>query len=297
MQSASLRNLMFVGLLAPFAGCYSPYGYQSPYGPNPYGQQPMYPSGPGYPAPLGQPYVPGGSAPGGGGPTLMPPSSSSPSTYDNNNPNGGGIKFDDAPSFNTTPPGTNPPAGNSGSNRGNVPDPIEDLNNGSGPAATKPQLSPTSSQREELESPFGQESNNRRASPPERLSEEADPFEKPDRVSSFNEPAPAAIQKVSLETPERLNPYGRDTEHANPQWLRGVVNFDRLEQTWQIIYSKKPEARDLNGGSLTLADHPGLAQCRNGDVVLVEGAIDSSQTDARGKPLYALDKVTPLTAQ
>jgi hypothetical protein len=292
---------MLAGLLAFSSGCHSPYGYQSPY---PYGQQPVYPGGPGYVIPPGQPYVPGGSTPGSGGPTLIPPSGSGTNTYDNGGNGsgsgspantGGGIKFDDAPPFNPNP-GSTPPAGDSGSNRV-VPDPLEDLNNNSGPAASQPKLSPTSSQREQLESPFRQESNRNGASPPEQLPTESDPFEVPDKVSSIGEPARTAIQKVNLEVPQRLNPYGRDTEHANPSWLRGVVNFDPQEKTWQIIYSNKPDSRDRNGGSLTLADHPDLAQCRDGDVVLVEGAIDAGQTDTRGKPVYALDKVTPLTAE
>ena len=297
MQSASLKNLVFVGLLASLAGCYSPYGYQSPYGPNPNGQQPMYPSVPTYTMPQGQPYAPGGNTPGPGSPTMIPPSGSSPPTYDNNNTNGnnGPIKFD-APGFNPNP-GKSPPAGSSGGNGGAVPIPLDD-DNGSGPAATKPQLSPTSSQREEFDFPTRQESNSNRASPPERLSSEPDdPFELPKQSSSLDGQAPAAIQKVNLEAPAGLNPYGRDAEHANPTWLRGVVNYAPKEQTWQIIYSKKPDPRDQNGGSLTLADHPSLAQCHNGDVVLVEGAIDARQTDSRGKPVYALDKVTPLTAQ
>ena len=86
-----------------------------------------------------------------------------------------------------------------------------------------------------------------------------------------------------------------DADPDARQWLRGVVDYDSRERTWQIIYSATPDQRDPNGGSLTLGSHPALAGCRSGDIVLVEGAINSSQTDKRGKPLYAIDSVTALT--
>jgi hypothetical protein len=301
MQSASLKNLVLFGLLTPIAGCYS-YGYQSPYGPGPYGQpyQPVYPGGPGYTMPPGQPYIPGGTTPGGtspglGGPTpITPPGGNAPPTYDNTNGSNGPIKFD-APDFNPnpgSPPAGNPPAGG----RGSVPDPNDDLNGSGGPAASKPELSPTSAQRDAFEADFPQETNNTGEAPPARISTEQDVFEVPDRI---DEAEPAAIRKISLEVPanDRPNPYGRDRKHANPEWLRGLVNFDQRDRTWELIYSATPDGRDPNGGSLTLGHHPELSRCRSGDVVLIEGAIDSSQVDSRGKPIYAVDKVTPLKAR
>jgi hypothetical protein len=151
-----------------------------------------------------------------------------------------------------------------------------------------------------LESPFEQESNLNNAparqTQPERISEEeVDPFEKPLRSGNAE---PAVLQNVNyVAPPEGLNPYGRDTKHGNPEWLRGVLEFDRKSKTWQITYSGSPDPRDRNGGSLTLASHADLSLCRTGDIVLVEGAIDGSQTDGRGKPLYLLDRVTPLAAR
>lgn len=291
MPSASLKKLLLVGLLAP-AGCYSPYGNQSPYGYQPYGQpyQPAYPGNPVYTAPPGQPYVPGGTVPGTGSPTPITP----PSTYDTPGGSSGG----NAPTFDP-----NPPAGSSGGNRV-VPNPGDDLGTGSGPAAQNPGgLQPTSSSQRDtgLESPFEQESNLNNAPTrqvqPARISEETeDPFEMPERPSSNSQPA--MLQNVNyVAPPEGLNPYGRDTKHANPEWLRGVLEFDRKTKTWQITYSGNPDPRDRNGGSLTLASHADLSLCRTGDIVLVEGAIDGSQTDGRGKPLYALDRVTPLAAR
>jgi hypothetical protein len=213
------------------------------------------------------------------------PTPITPPTYDNSGSGG------NAPTYNP-----NPPSGSSGSNR-EVPPPTDDL---IGPSAIKPTggLQPTSSQRDNLQSPFEQESN-AAPEPPRTISNEPDPFELPDRVSSTRRTSSAVIQNVKYESPvaETRNPFGRDTKHANPEWLRGVVDFDSRERTWQIIYASKPDARDPQGGSISLGQHPDLALCRTGDIVLVEGAIDSSQTDSRGKPVYVLDKVTPLAAE
>lgn len=296
MRSASLNVLALVGLSASLAGCYAPYGYQSPYGPGMYGQpyQPQYPGAPVYTTPPGTPYVPGGTTqPGIGTPTPLTPSNP-PSTYDSNNNNG--IKFDDAPQFNPNPGTT--PGGNSGSNRGTVPDPIDDT--GSGPAAARPGLQPTSgTQADDLESPFEESNNSGAPAQPARVGSEQDLFEPPQRLSSEVESQSTTIQRVSLKRSvgDAPNPYGRDQKHANPEWLRGVVDYDAQQRTWQIIYAASPDPRDPNGGSLTLAPHPNLATCRSGDIVLVEGAIDARTTDSRGKPLYAIDAVTPLTAR
>lgn len=283
MQSASLSCMAF-GLLAT-VGCYAPYGYQSPYGPGPYGQPympaPVYPNAP---------YVPGGSQPGIGTPTPITPNNP-PSTYDNGG--NGPIKFDGPdPGYDPNPAGS-PPAGNSGGNRV-VPNPNDDL----GPSATKPGLTPTGTiQRSSAieEDPFGDSSSSGAPAQPAKVESEPELFFPPERSSSVN--TKSSIQQVKFERPaSEPNPYGRDTKHPNPQWLRGVVDFDSRERTWQIIYSATPDQNDPNGGTLTLASHPALSGCRSGDIVLVEGAINAGQTDKRGKPLYALDSVTPLSA-
>lgn len=291
MQSASLRQFVLVGLVSTVGGCHSPYGYQNPYGTAPY--QPYGPyTQPGgvYPAP-GQPYVPGGqpgSQPGVISPTpLSPPTGNPPSTYDTNGP----VNF---PDNNAPPYKPNPDTGGDKT----VPLPGDEPS-GSGPAASAPGLEPTSAQQFDNESrtPFAEEA---REQPAElNTTEEDDPFETPIRGTSNSESGSGTIRKVSLEVPapRRLNPYGRDRIHANPEWLRGVVDFDSQQRTWQIIYSASPQPGDPNGGTLTLGSHPGLSRCRSGDVVLVEGAVNSNQLDARGKPVYALDNITPLVAE
>lgn len=300
----SARRSIVCGLVvASLSGCYSPYGYQSPYGgsgyyggPGYYGQ-PAYPA-PGYQngpvlAPNGQPlgnggtYVPGGSSPGTS-PTPLGP----PSTYDNS---GNGIRFE-SPNNNAPPFNPNPNSG------GGVPVPTDELNNSS-PGASKPTLTPTSgTNADELSSPFEQTGNaagGLQAPPvqPAQATSEPDPFEMPQQLRSSATSDAVPIQTVNYEptsTTAKLNPFGRDTRHANPTWLRGVIEYDTKLRTWSILYSANPDPRDANGGVLTLARHPNLAKCRDGEVVLVEGAIDASQTDARGKPMYVLDNITPL---
>lgn len=281
MQSASLNSCLMVGLLATVSGCYSTYGYQYPYG-----YQPQYPSAPVYTVPQGQPYAPGGTIPPNtGSPTPLSP----PSTYGNGS-GGGGTTTD--PNYDPN----NPPGGTSGGNRP-VPNPGDDVN---GPAASNPGgLTPTSSQQVQPEEadPFGQQSS-RRSVPVQPANTNADAdndlFELPRSSGS----PPAMLQNVNYEpVVESVDPYGRDMRHANPEWLRGVVDYDAKTRTWQITYSNNPDRSDPNGGCLTLGQHTNLAKCHSGDIVLVEGAINANQTDARGKPVYSLDKITILEAQ
>lgn len=284
------------------AGCYSPYGYQGQYGgPGYYGQPayqaPGYPGGPVYPGSPGQPlgnggtYVPGGTSPG-----MSPTPLNAPNTYENPN---GPIRFE---SPNNNAPGFDP---SPGTGRGNVPDPGDDLKN-SNPGASKPTLTPTSGTTDnEFTTPFEQTGNsNGGATPtpaqPASATQESDPFfEAPLQLKSSATSGAKLIQTVSYEQPQttKLNPYGRDTKHANPTWLRGVIEYHQKLRSWSILYSANPDPRDPNGGVLTLANHPNLAKCRDGEVVLAEGAIDARQTDARGKPIYVLDNVTPLQPQ
>lgn len=319
-SSRFLTCVTLVTALSLLSGCYSHYGYQGQPGGGPgyYGQpnygQPMY-QGPGYPGgpmlngPQGQPlgnggtYTPGVTTPGSSPTPLGNP----PSTYDNSGPS---IRFENpnnnAPEFNATP----------GTGRGAVPEPGDDLNNSS-PGATKPSLTPTTSatQPDDLTTPFGESSNTgngnsggvgsgARVQPANGTTEtDEDPFfEMPTQPRPLGTSATSGaspIQRVSYEEPQlaKLNPFGRDLKHANPTWLRGVIDYDPKQKTWSILYSSNPDSRDPNGGCLTLANHPGLAKCRLGEVVLAEGAIDATQTDARGKPLYVLDNITPLKAQ
>jgi hypothetical protein len=319
MQSSARRIVLSAGLsAASLTGCYSPYGYQSPYAPNYYGQPYQNPSGPVLNGPvLNGPvlgpdgtYAPGTSGSGTGSPTpttapggtTNTPAGSPPNTYDNS---GNGINWqtpnngnNNAPPFDSSPGGTSPstPAGG---NRGTVPDPVDDLNN-SGPSANKPALVPTSnSARDDLQSPFGESGNVGAPSQPARVTSEPDLFEPPLQLNGSATSNAAAIQTVGLDPTQdgKLNPYGRDTKNANPTWLRGVIDYDEQDRSWSIVYAAAPNPRDPNGGNLTLSNHPSLLNCRSGEVVLVEGSIDANTTDSRGKPVYAVKKMTQLTAE
>ncbi len=290
-KSSGIRILLCL-TSSVLCGCYSPYGYHGPYGgPGSYGQPPYpasgFPSGPVNGFPPGAPYSPGVTQPGSPLPTPLGP----PSTYDNG---GNGIRFDEqpnnAPTFDSSP-----------SNGRKVPNPDDE------PTTTKPTLTPTSgTDSNDLETPFeqtGDSRNNNFGNSTERprLMSEPDPFEMPEKLppqlrsSTLSHASP--IRRVSYEEPQSstLNPFGRDTKNANPTWLRGMLDYDKKQGTWSILYSSNPDPRDPHGGFLTLASHANLAKCRVGEVILAEGAIDASKTDARGKSVYVLDNVTPLT--
>ena len=61
-----------------------------------------------------------------------------------------------------------------------------------------------------------------------------------------------------------------------------------------IIYSAAPSPKDRYGGSITLGDHPSFRKITPGAHVLIDGAIDPSSLDQHGKPMYQIQKVTPL---
>lgn len=89
-----------------------------------------------------------------------------------------------------------------------------------------------------------------------------------------------------------LHPYGRA---ANGRaWFRGLVDFDEQENAWYLIYNPEPDARDKQGGTITLVEHPHLKLFQGDDVVLVEGDFDPSVTDRYGNPKYRATVVRRL---
>ena len=86
---------------------------------------------------------------------------------------------------------------------------------------------------------------------------------------------------------DRNNPCDYDRESYT--WLRGIVDFDSRDQSWHIIYSQHPDRRDLYGGAIRLIGSPKLGTLHNGDVVYVEGHIDTHHVDSRGKAQYRID--------
>ncbi len=75
------------------------------------------------------------------------------------------------------------------------------------------------------------------------------------------------------------------------QWLRGKVDYDDVERSWNIIYNLVPDETDLYQGSITLADGPILSQLQHDAYVLVEGRPDPQIRDARGRPCYRVERI------
>jgi hypothetical protein len=79
------------------------------------------------------------------------------------------------------------------------------------------------------------------------------------------------------------------------RWLQGIVEFDLRDKSWHIMYSQSPDPHDKNGGDIRLIDHRKLSTLRNGDVVRVEGRIDTHHLDSRGKAQYRIDQLECIT--
>ncbi len=80
-----------------------------------------------------------------------------------------------------------------------------------------------------------------------------------------------------------------DYDHVSYSWLRGIVDFDSRDNSWHIIYSQHPDLHDHYGGVIRLIGSPKLSTLHSGDVVYVEGRIDTHQLDSRGKPQYRIE--------
>jgi hypothetical protein len=91
------------------------------------------------------------------------------------------------------------------------------------------------------------------------------------------------------------DPCGYDRDKYS--WLRGIVDFNPKDKSWHITYSRRPDSHDRYGGDFCLVDHPKLRTLQSGDVVWIEGRIDRSHLDSRGKPQYLIegDQITPIT--
>jgi len=76
--------------------------------------------------------------------------------------------------------------------------------------------------------------------------------------------------------------------------LRGIVEYDEQEKSWNITYNATPDKTDKFGGNIVLLDQGRLNRFTNGDVVLIDGHIDGSQQDKMGKPCFRVSKVQKL---
>ena len=170
------------------------------------------------------------------------------------------------------------------------PDPNDPLNNGTQNNGTQ---NNSENSGEELPNPFGNEGTGKTQSSSsngvkfaEFSSQEQNGFKTPVNT--------AGSDLISSNGPEFAteampNPYAHDTK--NFEWLRGKVSYDKAGKTWHIIYSLNPDPQDQFGGDLTLVGVPQNLELEDGDVALVEGFVDNESKDARGKPLYRINKM------
>jgi hypothetical protein len=79
-----------------------------------------------------------------------------------------------------------------------------------------------------------------------------------------------------------------DYDRRSYSYLRGVLDFNSRDNTWNIIYSPKPDPRDKYGGSFQLVDSPKLKTLHDGDVVFIQGRVNLEQRDAQGKAKYEI---------
>lgn len=294
-MSANRPPLHLVAGAALFAvllttGCSRPYYYQPQYQ-QPYPIQTLQP-GSQY-APGGTIYAPGQTLQGPAlqGPTLGQPGSlepipadNPPSTYQNGTgqPSSGG----DEPYF--TPqrqdnavPNYDDPSYDNGFN--GFGDPNRDFNN------DFPQPSePPDSDLQEAFNPSALTPAPRDVELAAVPSGSTSPFE-PNPVPSPTTMPDAALQPAGFEstqpgtTIQPTEPYAFDADGYT--WLRGIVGYDHTEQTWSVTYDVTPDTWDSYAGHLTLVGEV-PPDVKDGDVVLIEGAIDAAQTDRFGKPVY-----------
>lgn len=99
--------------------------------------------------------------------------------------------------------------------------------------------------------------------------------------------ASSTTELDDIASGRRPNPYRYDSKAYT--WLQGVVDYDAESKTWHIVYDLNPN--DRYGGGIVLVDDPELKRIRSGDVVLIEGRVDSTATDEFGKPRYRIEKL------
>jgi hypothetical protein len=83
-------------------------------------------------------------------------------------------------------------------------------------------------------------------------------------------------------------------DKKNYRWLRGIVERDRRNNAWRMIYSRNPLDDDLYDGSLTLVDDQELDSLIEGEAYLIDGEVDASAPDRNGKPSYRAHVIKPI---
>ncbi len=140
--------------------------------------------------------------------------------------------------------------------------------------------------------PFGSGSSNQSPFDGAALNDadDAEPF-----ISPIIPVKPVSTAKILVKDATRRNrpnPYKYDRKHY--RWLRGVVDYDDEDGTWNIIYNLQPDENDEFGGSMTLLGLGQKPELESHDVVLVEGRVDSDHRDALGKPQFRVNRLQRL---
>jgi len=148
--------------------------------------------------------------------------------------------------------------------------------------------------------------------PAERTSQKVEPTEAEDLSSleperlQFSEPivrstddAPGdGIVAVSLEREAQdlasTSGLARDVEF---RWLQGIVEYDKAQRTWHLIYDLEPAVTDNLGGEITLSGQLPLTEADNGRLLRVTGQFDPSRLDRLNKPVYRVSRMEPVVAR
>ena len=148
--------------------------------------------------------------------------------------------------------------------------------------------------------------------PAERTSQKVEPTDgedlssiEPERLQ-FSEPivrstgdAPQdGIVAVSLEREAKAlattSGLARDVEF---RWLQGIVEYDKAQRTWHLIYDLEPAVTDNLGGEITLSGQLPLTEANNGRLLRVTGQFDPSRLDRLNKPVYRVSRLEPVVAR
>lgn len=128
------------------------------------------------------------------------------------------------------------------------------------------------------------------------------PVSGPQLVSSNQFMTPTKFQPASFEFPSESGTSAAPGQAPSPfnydrngyRWLRGIVEFDEEEKSWNITYNATPDRSDKFGGNIVLLDQGKLNRFKNGDVVLIDGRIDGTRQDRMGKPCYLVTRAQRL---
>lgn len=263
-----LRSICGMALFA-LSGCMS-------YGPYGYGQYPGYYNSPsqGYVMPPGTMMAPGTTYPT---PNLGP-STGSPGTWNPNmqptpaTPGSSSM----SPTFsNPVPNGARKPADSI------VPDPQPIP--GSGASSTGGTLQPTPQNTplggDNSDSSFGKGTQ---LTPLPRSDAPAQSVATVGSEDNFQ--APVERAQSPNDSPDSTKPYAYEPKSYS--WLRGTVDYNPQDKSWQIMYNKNPDPNDPYGGAFCLMESPKLSGLHDGDSVYVEGRLNTQQP---GKPRYEID--------